>query len=97
MKEQAHRGGFNETPSRRIFSVTSLLTAHHFTYHPGLEPYEEQYPFAQIFLAVEGSGFYETDGQIYPIAAGQMVCRPANKRSVIRWNPGKLHFLLLSF
>lgn len=97
MSEQAQKGIFNETPNRRIFTVTSLLTVHHFTYHPGLEPYEEQYPFAQIFLTVEGSGSYETDGRIYPITAGQMVCRPANKRSVIRWNPGKLHFLLVSF
>ena len=88
---------FNETPNTRIFSVTSLLTAHHFTYNPDLEPYEEEYPFAQIFLTVEGSGTYQTKGKTYSIAAGDMVCRPANQRSVIRWNPGKLHFLLISF
>lgn len=97
MSERPQNIVFNETSNVRIFSVTSLLTAHHFTYHPGLPPYEEQYPFAQIFLTVEGHGRYETDGRVYPISAGQMVCRPANKRSLIAWEPENLHFLLVSF
>ncbi|MBE6589762.1 MAG: AraC family transcriptional regulator [Ruminococcaceae bacterium] len=97
MSERASNNVFNETPNTRIFSVTSLLTAHHFTYNPELQPYEEEYPFAQIFLTVEGRGTYRTDGKTYPITAGDMVCRPANKRSMISWETGKLHFLLVSF
>lgn len=97
MSEQNGIPVFNETPHQRIFSVTSLLTAHQFTYNPDLCPYEERYPFAQIFLTVEGKGIYETEGKSYPILPGHMVCRPANKSSVIRWESEKLHFLLVSF
>ena len=88
---------FNVTPSVRLFSVDALLTAHQFAYHPGISPYEEQYPFAQIFLVVEGSGYYETEGEVYRLSAGDMVCRPANKKSIIRWESERLHFLLVSF
>lgn len=97
MPDQTVSSVFCETPNKRIFSVTSLWTAHHFTYNPEPQAYEEQYPFAQIILTIEGGGIYETEEKAYPFSKGQMVCRPANKRSIIRWGTGKLHFLLISF
>lgn len=88
---------YNVIPNERMFSVNALLTAHYFTYNPIKEPYEEQYPFTQVILVIEGEGSYHTSGTTYPFAAGDMIFRPANQSSCVCWNSKTVHFALISF
>lgn len=97
MSDKSYRSVYNETLNTRIFLVDSVLTAHHFTYNPILEPYVEKYPFVQILVSVEGNGVFETEGKTYSFSAGDMVCRSAGKHSTISWEGENIHFLSISF
>ena len=88
---------YNLIPNERMFSVDALLTAHYFTYNPIKDPYEEQYPFTQIILAIEGEGSYHVGGVSYRFAAGDMIFRPANQSSCVCWSSQTVHFALISF
>lgn len=88
---------YNHIENAKTFDVTSFITAHVFRTRPDTEAYWERYDFAQIFLVLKGSGTYTTEEHSYPISAGMMFYRPANRRSRYEWDGGDVQFALISF
>lgn len=88
---------FNEIRMKKTFDISALITAYSVPQKINEDPYWEYYGFSQIFLVLEGEGQYETEDGSYPIEAGMMFYRPANKRSCYRWNTEKVRFALISF
>lgn len=88
---------YNHIENARTFEVSSFITAHVFQTKPEGESYWERYDFAQIFLVLRGNGTYFTEEHSYPISAGMMFYRPANRRSRYEWNSQDAQFALISF
>lgn len=88
---------FNEIRMKKAFDISALITAYSVPQKINEDPYWEYYGFSQIFLVLEGEGQYETEDGSYPIEAGMMFYRPANKRSCYSWNSEKVRFALISF
>ena len=89
--------GYNLIENRKIFDVTAFVTAYYFARKPSFEPCWEEYDFSQIFFVLAGNGTYTTESGSYPIRPGQMLYRPAGKRSRYEWHTEKVSFAIISF
>lgn len=97
MREYRPLYEFNHIQKAKTFDVSAFVTAYCFDKQQSKEPYWEQYNFSQIFFVLEGNGTYTTENGVYPVEAGMMFYRPANKRSSYNWESSQIKFALISF
>ncbi|MBQ7336720.1 MAG: AraC family transcriptional regulator [Clostridia bacterium] len=82
---------------QRLFEISGLVGAHYFPFRPSFVPRWEQYPFAQLYVILDGYGVYKTENGEYPLRPGVMLYRPANKRSLYAWESEHVHYGLVNF
>lgn len=88
---------YNKIENAKIFDIRALVTAHYFPFKPSFEPCYEEYDFSQIIFVTSGRATYITDEGEYRVEPGMMFFRPANQRSMYRWETEQASFALISF
>ncbi len=88
---------YNKIENAKIFDICALITAHYFPFKPSFEPCFEEYDFSQIIFVTSGRAVYTTEDSEYQVEPGMMFFRPANKRSMYRWETEQASFALISF
>ncbi|MBR5738799.1 MAG: helix-turn-helix transcriptional regulator [Lachnospiraceae bacterium] len=92
-----------ETPYRPIpihqsIHVESIRSVYRYEQYRISEPYEENYPFWQINFQIRGKGFYEVNGETYPLNDGDVLFRRAGRTSkIIREFGSTANIAIISF
>lgn len=95
--EQHLHETYNKIENAKTFDIRALITAYYFPARPSFEPCFEEYDFSQIIYVTSGRAVYTTEEAEYRVEPGMMFFRPANKRSMYRWETDQASYALISF
>jgi len=96
MSKQTGFPAFNEIHNKKTFDVTAIVTVYTFDKQVWTKPKWEQYGFSQLFLVLEGCGYYRTESDTYSLSPGSLFYRPAGKQSCY-YLESPVKYALISF
>lgn len=82
---------------QRVFELSELVSAYYYRSAPLKEPYVGRNTFYQLYIVINGNGYFIIEDKEYKLFPGGMICCPPNANFTYGWEDDRVEYALISF